>query len=158
MFKAKLWNHLSWPKCLHWFWVYWRRNFNSNHMNPLNADSCPLLTKRRKSTQVSKMPALVTSTIWKIFWILSLLLLFSPIVTIIISPYLLTCYCNLKNNSVYYAVFIASVILTLIWFPVFWTITILFYFYILWNMTQYQKHAKEKLWWTNDLIAEWKLK
>ena len=145
--KSQLWNHLYCNKWQFCFWIYWRRKFSNNHMNPLYPDSWPSLVKHKKTRPVSKMPALVMSTFWKTLLIVIFLLLLSPLITIIIFPYLLTLWCTNRytKNVTKLLIFLLNIVGTIWWFPILWMITIWFYFYIMWSMKSYQKHARVKI-------------
>jgi len=132
-----MWNHLTWPKCFECFWLYCRKKFTKNHMNPLSGKACSSLMKIKINRSVSKTTAFVFQPWWKISVLMILLLLISPLISLTVFPY--TVYKNIVNKKkskeemncfskvwIYGWVFI----LCLLFLPISLLITILFYFYV----------------------------
>jgi hypothetical protein len=140
--KAKMCNHLACEKWFYRFCIYWRGKYTKNHMNPLNANAWPSLLKQAKGKLTSRIPALVNNSWVKLLCILFLLLMISPLTTLMLFPYIT--YRNFKASwfpeqrkcrRIWKSIIMGWIlILVILWFPITWIITVLFHFYIFWKM------------------------
>lgn len=85
MEKAQNCNHLTCPRCMAKFCIYWRRQFWEDHLNPLNSNACPSLINNKISRAVMSSPCL-KANIWKLLVFFILYWTLMPLIIPILWP------------------------------------------------------------------------
>lgn len=116
--RAKVCNHMNCIKCSLTFWMFCRKKYSKNHMNPLSKNACRFLARTKA---VSKMPAVRSRSCLAMTCLLILFQVMSPVIACTTVPYIL--YKNMANDE-RFCMGATLALLSILMFPVTWIFTI----------------------------------